>query len=435
MKRDGNIILFDYKLSDQKSDNPAVLCSLEGYVTYTGIPNRNKRLYPEGFWSGVLDDERIKEMIDTKTFFGEAKHPGQADTPYVEIPTTSHAIRSFKVDKKGVWAVIDVLNTERGRAVKALIDYGSKLGMSTRAFGDQEEDKDGNFTPIRDKYKFVTWDFITFPAFSDARPALADSVLLDMPADFDPESIKMGVTKEEFSKSLNDMAEPIAQALSDYTGVPYEPSSHKKITALKQDLEGAVARIISLEKTLNDQKMVEDPAKAAELKQISDQLDTANKTLEGIAKNLADKEIELQTVYKLNDEISASLNKIKSETSKGKQQLIQELEATKKVADDATALADELTRDLATSEQNHAEEIVEKNFEYRALSDQLIVLQEQLQITETQLRDAKVIKAPIQDSAPTSTPEPETLKPLFEEITIEIPDDTGITALISKLKS
>ena len=140
---------FDFKVNDSKEAlPPGVIAQIEGYATFTGKVNRNNRFYPDGFWEKVLADPEIQEMLDTKTFYGAAKHPGAMDSPYVDPPTVSHAISSYKVDSKGVYVYIDVLDTPMGRAIKPMIDYKSKIGISTRAFGEQKEDSQGRLVPV-----------------------------------------------------------------------------------------------------------------------------------------------------------------------------------------------------------------------------------------------------------------------------------------------
>lgn len=235
MKLLADEVLFDYKESEQKPKNNSVLRCVEGYATYTNKPNRNKRFFRDGFWERILQDDRIDEMVRTKTFFGSSKHPREKESPIPEHDNVSHAIRKYRVDKTGVYVWIDVLNTESGRTLNTLLDYGSKLGLSTRAYGEQEE-HDGLFYPIESDYKFVTWDFVVFPAFDTARVSVSDDVK------FDVKKLKPYTGKNLKISSMD------AKALCDYTGIKYTFDSTNQNTVSKKDFDIAVQANIDLKK-------------------------------------------------------------------------------------------------------------------------------------------------------------------------------------------
>ena len=260
-------ILFDFKKSPKAKDdkNGSILTTLEGYATFNDEENRNTRFYgtnKEGvsFWSRVLDgNTRVKEMLDTRTFYGSANHPAKGEDPIPSFENASHAIRNYKVDKKGVWVQLDVLNTRSGRAIKTMVDYGSKVGISTRAYGEQKKDKAGRLVPIEDQYHFVTWDLVTFPAFSKSRlEQVSDAVEIK----FDVTEDSLSVSREDLEDHIKALPKEDAKVLCDYTGIDFDstcscsspPASDELVAVkkenndLKKEVSDAVEKVIELEK-------------------------------------------------------------------------------------------------------------------------------------------------------------------------------------------
>ena len=66
----------------------------------------------------------------------------------------------------GEW---DILDTPCGRILKTLVDYGYKIGISSRGSGDVYEDMDGNECVDADTYDFQGFDAVILPAVKAAR--------------------------------------------------------------------------------------------------------------------------------------------------------------------------------------------------------------------------------------------------------------------------
>ena len=62
-------------------------------------------------------------------------------------------------------AELDILNTPNGEKVNTLIDYGSKIGVSSRGAGSVTSD--GSVDP--DDYQFFTFDIVCRPSVAAAR--------------------------------------------------------------------------------------------------------------------------------------------------------------------------------------------------------------------------------------------------------------------------
>lgn len=149
----------------------AVLATLRGPFGSYIEPTRNSRRYVKDLWSRIIHSDEVREMLDTKTFYGEADHPlAYQDRLETHIPYVSHNITRLELRDDGtLYGELDVLDTPNGRLVKTLIDYGSKLGISSRGAG--EVIYDDNNEPIVDpkSYLFVTFDLVVMPGARVAR--------------------------------------------------------------------------------------------------------------------------------------------------------------------------------------------------------------------------------------------------------------------------
>lgn len=270
--------IFDFKSETDKTKIPAgCIAVLDGYATLSGNKdNKNKHFYPgrtkpgtaDSFWDSVLiGDKSIEEKLATKTFFGSFKHPDKDESPIPEFGSISHNVRSFRIDDKGVFVTLDVFDTAQGRELKPLLDYGSKLGISTRAYGEVEMDKEGFKVPIKDKYHFVTWDLVSLPAFSETR---MNKISDEFEIDIDNNMLK-AETKDEFLEHAKKLQKSDAKVLCDYMGIDFKEISdsfHKKCetgctncgkckgekTEPEVALDQALDTIVKLEKELEDVK-------------------------------------------------------------------------------------------------------------------------------------------------------------------------------------
>lgn len=148
---------------DVEQTNPSVLKTVKGVVADFN-PNRNGRVYPKALWEKVINSDYVKEMMASKMLLGEADHPFD-DRVEISIKEVSHAINKLWIEGDKVMAELDILNTTNGQKVATLIDYGSKIGVSSRGAGSVLSD--GSVDP--DDYQFFTFDIVCRPSVAAAR--------------------------------------------------------------------------------------------------------------------------------------------------------------------------------------------------------------------------------------------------------------------------
>ena len=96
------------------------------------------------------------------------------DRVEIDLNNVSHCVHKLWIEGNSVMAELDLLPTPAGEIINKLIDYGSKIGVSSRGAGSVLSD--GSVDP--NDYQFFTFDLVPRPSVAAARPALAESELL-----------------------------------------------------------------------------------------------------------------------------------------------------------------------------------------------------------------------------------------------------------------
>jgi len=136
---------------------------IEGIFMQGNKKNQNGRLYPTE--TLVREMHRYqKEYIERKRAFGELGHP---DSPTVNLDRVSHMISELQQHGDDFVGRAKVLvHTPMGNIVKALIDEGAELGVSSRGLGSLR-DADG-IMEVQDDFYFSTVDIVADPSAPDA---------------------------------------------------------------------------------------------------------------------------------------------------------------------------------------------------------------------------------------------------------------------------
>jgi len=136
---------------------------IEGVFIQGDIKNKNGRVYP----MTILDKEIQRyneEYIQHNRAYGELGHP---DTPVINLERVSHMIRSLKKEGNNYVGKAEILNTPNGNIVKALMEAGASLGVSSRGIGSLKQE--GEFNTVQDDFRLMTAaDIVSDPSAPDA---------------------------------------------------------------------------------------------------------------------------------------------------------------------------------------------------------------------------------------------------------------------------
>lgn len=128
-------------------------------------PTSNGRLYGRSVWE--KEAKRLAQHMAEGKMIGETNHPqdGQSD-----VDKTSHWVRSIKVlDDGRVIGEAVILDTDRGRNLKAIFQGGGRVGVSSRGRGSIVQTEEG-VGVVQDDFELDTFDFVKDPAVSTAYP-------------------------------------------------------------------------------------------------------------------------------------------------------------------------------------------------------------------------------------------------------------------------
>lgn len=197
---------------------------VKGEFAKCGIATENKRVYPGTLWEKEI--KRLDKAMGERRVFGEMDHPADGRT---SLNRASHIVTGLKVTKDGlVVGEAEVLPTESGKNLMALLQSGCKVGVSSRGYGSTKSNNKGEEV-VQDDYKLVTFDFVAEPADNDAFPAMQseskqifEGVDIDMDETTKPQT---EATEQELAKKFADKVMADDAAAKGGTADPAEALS------------------------------------------------------------------------------------------------------------------------------------------------------------------------------------------------------------------
>lgn len=151
------------KIVSESTENNGKEYYIEGIFIQCEKPNRNGRIYKMEYMKPEVD-RYIKEYVNKKRAFGELGHP---DNPTINLDRVSHLITNLEQKDNDFYGKAKILDTPNGRTVKALVDGGCMLGVSTRGLGTLQQEK--NYSTVGSDYKIMTAaDIVADPSAHEA---------------------------------------------------------------------------------------------------------------------------------------------------------------------------------------------------------------------------------------------------------------------------
>ena len=144
-------LLSEGKMSER--GNPLV----EGILATAEVKNGNGRYYSKDLWNRELD--KYQELIKENRATGELDHP---ESQVINLKNVSHNIKEMHWDGDNVIGTIEILPTPSGNILKALIDSGITVGVSSRGMGSLEQN--GDIMEVQDDFELLCWDFVSTPS-------------------------------------------------------------------------------------------------------------------------------------------------------------------------------------------------------------------------------------------------------------------------------
>ena len=133
---------------------------LSGIFAQSDIQNGNGREYPLSEMTMAVESVN-KRIADGYSVYGELNHP---DNLQIDLNNVSHLITSMWMEGKNAYGKARIIEDHpKGQIVKAILNAGGKLGVSTRGSGNVNEGKVSQF-------QLITVDVVATPSAYDAYP-------------------------------------------------------------------------------------------------------------------------------------------------------------------------------------------------------------------------------------------------------------------------
>jgi len=135
------------------SGNPIV----EGILASAEVKNGNGRYYSKDLWEREIN--KYKELVKENRAMGELDHP---ESSIIKLKNVSHNIKDIWWDNNHVMGKLEILPTPSGNILKALIDNGITVGVSSRGMGSLKQM--GEVMEVQDDFDLLCWDFVSTPS-------------------------------------------------------------------------------------------------------------------------------------------------------------------------------------------------------------------------------------------------------------------------------
>ena len=130
---------------------------LTGKLQESDVQNGNGRVYPRPIMEREV--KRYAEIVEDNRALGELDHP---DSSIINLANVSHMITEVWMDGASVMGKAKVLNTPSGQILRALVESGVKIGISSRGMGSVKEQM--GKTIVEDDFQLICFDFVSEPS-------------------------------------------------------------------------------------------------------------------------------------------------------------------------------------------------------------------------------------------------------------------------------
>ena len=148
-------LLSEGKLSDR--GNPIV----EGILATAEVKNGNGRYYSKDLWKREIG--KYMGLVKENRAMGELDHP---ESQVINLKNVSHNIKDMWWDGDNVMGKLEILPTPSGNILKALIESGITVGVSSRGMGSLKQV--GELMEVQDDFELLCWDFVSTPSNPDS---------------------------------------------------------------------------------------------------------------------------------------------------------------------------------------------------------------------------------------------------------------------------
>lgn len=332
--------------SKSRQVHPGCLGTLDGPCADLKKATRNGNFYSRKLWENVFNDPIVKESLEDRILIGELDHPGDR----LETKAVNAAIvmtdYEFRDDEGLLYGTFDILDTPNGRILKSLLDYGCKIGVSSRGEGDVTANDEGVDVVDEESYSFMGFDAVVLPAVKAAKPSLRES--LDRKSMTLKESLMKQVQESTTIAELN-----LIKSVVEAADLPDSDSLLESVNNKSQEIEG----------TTGSSNLLEDLEKASgqisnltsEINKLKEELTTCKSRMSKLMKSkikvVDDLRQSNRKLKDLNQKYSCSVFDL-SESAKRSEGLESQIKGCKSKIDKLESIKKSLERQVSKLEES-----------------------------------------------------------------------------------
>lgn len=379
-------------LSKEEMEARHILGRLYGPIATCVESTRNGRLYDKTLWEKALQDEIFLEKVATKALFLELGHP--PDREETDMSLACACIPEVpRIIGDDLYAYVDILDTDTGRTLKTLVDYGFVPGISSRGSGDVLGDN--RVDP--ETFFLETWDIVQLPAVKKARLNVCESLDVDdlrlkkaLAESYNAATDKEKTIMKKTLKNLNINIDSVLKESKKFLtaeDIPWDPDIEEPLTEEAEDLEDTdvvvdTEEVTEPEETIEEES-TEEVEDISEMETVGDALEVLQEydedtKIEIVATNADGEEIPIENVEATEDEDTITLS-VNCDTEIGTTDEDTETDEP----DLSEEPAEEAIEEAETAEDNGDEEVIE------SLKDMV----RQKEALETEIRDLRKAKS------------------------------------------
>lgn len=371
-----------------QSKTPGCLGTLKGPCADYHNPTRNSNFYSRKLWENVFNDELVKESLEDKVLIGELDHPGDRLETKATLAAIVMTDYEFDDDKGVVIGTFDILDTPNGKILRSLLDYGCRIGVSSRGEGDVSESSDRNVVD-EDTYYFVAFDAVVLPAVKKAKPSLQESLKRKSLKESLESQISSASTQGELNiikRVVETSSLPDSDSLLESVeNKSKELEGTNSSSNLLEDLEKSTVRISQLEEEVKKLKQEVTNCKSRTKRfvesrvKLSKELSRQSEEYDSLEESYKSVVFELGSVNRKVEDLTTSLQ----ESVSSCKELEFSLSTSEETARNYQSQVDSLSESLDSS-QRRLVSLTEKN---RKLSEQVSSIKKDC---DSKVRSAKL---------------------------------------------
>lgn len=151
-------ILNEMELHETTDDTGNKLYKFRGKLQEADAINKNNRKYTKAILEQNV--ESLKDILCNGGLVGELDHPSDS---IVHFANSSHKFTKLWWEGNILMGEGVFLSTPSGKVLRALINDGVRIGMSSRGVGNGKVDSNGVLV-IGESYKLITFDAVADPS-------------------------------------------------------------------------------------------------------------------------------------------------------------------------------------------------------------------------------------------------------------------------------